>query len=190
MEVCDPSFSVSCTASPRVVIQSHNYKWNYKCRFQDEVQPRERNVCLGMDHLCVCMLALVYITHHRIFPPPQVDFSRLRHFKVLAHLPLVFDLSRFAICTDHPSRYDYYADTFQSGTRPALGVAGGRLTAEMKPLHAPLIPLHSRAVSHHDENVFESREMGIGLSLVEKEQKRFAEKKRAEVGGTSLDLQI
>jgi hypothetical protein len=55
------------------------------------------------------------------------------------------------------------------------------MSAEMKPLHAPLIPIKDRLVSNHDENWFESREMGIGLSLVDLEQKRFAEKKRQQV---------
>ncbi|CAE7812618.1 unnamed protein product, partial [Symbiodinium microadriaticum] len=152
VEIYDPSMKIGNNASPRVTIQFHNSKWNYRCRFHDEVRPRERNV----------------------------DFSMLKHFKVLHHLPRVYDLSRFCIRTDHPDQYDYYSDTFRTGIRPPLGVAGGRYTAEMKALHAPLIPLEERTTSKYDENIFESREMGIGLSLMEKEQKKFAEKKRAQ----------
>lgn len=110
-----------------------------------------------------------------------MDFSTLKHFKILHHLPRVYDLSRFNIQTDHPDRYNYWSDTFLSGTRPSLGVAGGRMTAEMKPLNASLLPIKDRAVSLYDENWFESREMGIGLSLIELEQRRFAEKKRQQV---------
>lgn len=83
---------------------------------------------------------------------------------------------------DQPLTYDYFKDTFDVSSRPSLGFAGGRPTANMTPLNAPLLPSNKRLQTIYNENVFESLEMGIGLSLLEKEKEKLVEKKKQMVG--------
>jgi hypothetical protein len=85
---------------------------------------------------------------------------------------------------DQPQTYDYWKDTFNVSSRPKLGFAGGRATANMTPLHAPILPIEKRLESNYQENDFESLEMGIGLSLLEKEKEKLVEKKKQMVSGS------
>eukprot|EP00604_Paraphysomonas_vestita_P000393 CAMPEP_0174826336 /NCGR_PEP_ID=MMETSP1107-20130205/43861_1 /TAXON_ID=36770 /ORGANISM="Paraphysomonas vestita, Strain GFlagA" /LENGTH=254 /DNA_ID=CAMNT_0016059253 /DNA_START=847 /DNA_END=1608 /DNA_ORIENTATION=- len=48
----------------------------------------------------------------------------------------------------------------------------------MKPLNTPLLPIEKRVQTDYTENEFESLEMGIGLSLLEKEREKLVEKKK------------
>lgn len=82
---------------------------------------------------------------------------------------------------DQPQTYNYWKDTFETTSRPFLGFAGSRPNANMKPLHAPLLPTTKRLQSDYTENEFESLEMGIGLSLLEKEREKLVEKKKQMV---------
>ena len=142
MEIEDPSLRLGSNRRPRVTIMSHRKKWSFKCRFHDEVQPRER----------------------------YVDFSTLKNFKVLHHLPLVYDQTRFQIPLEADTRYNYWEDVYGQITRPKLGHAGGRAGAEMRPKGVKIKSIEEKPVSNYTENVFESQEMGIGRSLLEKER--------------------
>jgi hypothetical protein len=82
---------------------------------------------------------------------------------------------------DQPQTYDYWKDTFDVTARPKLGFAGGRATANMTPLHAPILSMDKRLQSNYQENDFESSAMGIGLSLLEKEKEKLVEKKKQMV---------
>eukprot|EP00602_Paraphysomonas_sp_CaronLab_P001009 CAMPEP_0185033656 /NCGR_PEP_ID=MMETSP1103-20130426/22805_1 /TAXON_ID=36769 /ORGANISM="Paraphysomonas bandaiensis, Strain Caron Lab Isolate" /LENGTH=625 /DNA_ID=CAMNT_0027570011 /DNA_START=16 /DNA_END=1893 /DNA_ORIENTATION=- len=152
VELHDKTLRIGNSDRPKVTILWHIEKWTYRCRCHDEIHPRERNI----------------------------DFSSLASFKVMRHLPLIYDLAHFSIPMDHEIRYDYWADTYRTKGRPALGFAGGRATGEMKAWHAPYIPAAAKPTSKYDENVFESQEMGIGVSLIEKEREMLVEKKRQQ----------
>jgi hypothetical protein len=102
----------------------------------------------------------------------QVDFSTLKSFKVLHQLPLVYDQTRFDIPLEADTRYNYWQDVYGQITRPKLGHAGGRFGAELKPKGVKILATSDKPMSEYDENVFESQEMGIGRSLMEKEEKR------------------
>jgi hypothetical protein len=99
-----------------------------------------------------------------------VDFSTLKNFKVLHHLPLVYDQTRFQIPLEADTRYNYWEDVYGQITRPKLGHAGGRAGAEMRPKGVKIKSIEEKPVSNYTENVFESQEMGIGRSLLEKER--------------------
>lgn len=144
MEIDDSTLRVGNNRLPRVTIMSHRKKWSFRCRFHDEVQPRER----------------------------YVDFSTLKSFKVLHQLPLVYSQTRFEVPLEADKRYNYWQDVYGQITRPKLGHAGGRYGAEMKPKGVKVLPRAQRTASEYDENVFESQEMGIGRSLLEKEHEK------------------
>lgn len=82
---------------------------------------------------------------------------------------------------DQPQTYDYWKDTYENPIRPYLGYAGSRPAANMKPLNTPLLPIEKRVQTDYTENEFESLEMGIGLSLLEKEREKLVEKKKQMV---------
>lgn len=121
--------------------------------------------------LITCYDYTLYIRHI------QIDFSTLRSFKILHHLPLVYDQTRFDIPLEADPRYSYWEDVYGQITRPKLGHAGGRFGAEMKPRDVKILSITEKPSSDYTENVFESQEMGIGRSIMEKERKRVLEKK-------------
>lgn len=118
----------------------------------------------------------------------QIDFSQLKWFKVLHHRPRCYPLTKFGIEMDQPLTYNYWKDTFNLPSRPKLGFAGGRPTANMNPLHAPILPLKNRVQTFYNENEFESLEMGIGISLLEKEKEKLVEKKKQMVINNVLKI--
>jgi hypothetical protein len=85
---------------------------------------------------------------------------------------------------DQPLSYDYWKDTFGT-SRPRVGYAGGRPSANMTPIPLPEsampLPADRRLQSDYQENEFESLAMGIGFSLLEKEKEKLLEKKRQMV---------
>ena len=84
---------------PRANIVRHIENWRYLIRFQDELVPRER----------------------------ELDFSSVKAFTVLHHLPCIYALSGFGVEVDAPRSYDYYADTYGAAAgRPRLGIAVSR----------------------------------------------------------------
>ena len=89
----------------------------------------------------------------------------------------MYDQTRFDIPLEADSRYSYWQDVYGQITRPKLGHAGGRFGAEMKPKDVKIISVAEKPNSDYTENVFESQEMGIGRSIMEKERKRVLEKK-------------
>ena len=135
-------------------IMFHVKGWKYRCRFHEEVKPRDRDVI----------------------------FSSLLMFRVLHHLPQIYVLSRFGIEADTEPRYDYFADVYGAGKLPKLGIAGGRRTAEMRPLQA--IPLKAAArlanKTTYRENVYESHMVGIGAAEEEEEIARKKEMKKQQ----------
>lgn len=151
VEINDPTLRIGNSSRPRVTLMSHRKGWSFKCRFHDEVHPRER----------------------------FVDFSTLKSFKVLHHLPLVYDMTRFDVPTEADVRYNYWNDVFGQPTRPKLGHAGGRFTASMKPKGVYIKTPEEKAKSEYDENIFESQEMGIGKTLMKLEKERVAAEKLA-----------
>lgn len=150
IEIHDPTVLIGSTHNPHVTILNQYKGWIYYCRFHDEERPRQRNI----------------------------DFSQLLWFKILFHKPRSFPLTRFGIEMDQPQTYDYWKDTYVNSTRPYLGYAGSRPAANMKPLHSQLLPIENRVITNYTENEFESLEMGIGLSLLEKEREKLVEKKK------------
>jgi len=150
IEIQDPSVLIGSTHNPHVTIIHHKKGWIYHCRFHDEERPRQRNI----------------------------DFSQLLWFKILFHKLRSFPLTRYGIEMDQPQTYDYWKDTYENPIRPYLGYAGSRPAANMKPLNTPLLPIEKRVQTDYTENEFESLEMGIGLSLLEKEREKLVEKKK------------
>lgn len=106
-----------------------------------------------------------------------MDFSTLKSFKILHHLPLVYDQTRFGVPLEADTRYNYWKDVYGQITRPKLGHAGGRYGAEMKPKDVKIVPITEKPISDYTENVFESQEIGIGRTIMEKERQRVLEKK-------------
>mmetsp|Transcript_18440 Transcript_18440/g.30715 ORF Transcript_18440/g.30715 Transcript_18440/m.30715 type:complete len:645 (+) Transcript_18440:153-2087(+) len=157
VEIDDPSLRLGSNTLPRVTIMSHRKKWSFKCRFHDEVQPRER----------------------------YVDFSTLKNFTILHHLPLVYDQTRFNIPLEADTRYNYWEDVYGQITRPKLGHAGGRAGPEQRPQGVKIKAIEEKPTSDYSENVFESQEMGIGRSLMEKERLR-VEANKIEAWNKSL----
>jgi hypothetical protein len=123
----------------------------------------------------------MYSTISLFFTYLQIDFSQLAWFKILAHRPRCYPLTRFGIEMDQPQTYNYWTDTFETKSRPKLGFAGGRPTANMTPLHAPILPVDQRLQSLYTENDFESLAMGIGLSFLEQDKEKLVEKKKQMV---------
>ena len=106
-----------------------------------------------------------------------MDFSTLKYFKVLHHLPLVYDQTRFGIPLEAETRYNYWKDVYNEITRPKLGHAGGRYGAELRPKGVNVRPAEDKPTSEYTENVFESQEMGIGRTIMEKERQMVLAKK-------------
>ena len=61
-------------------IMKHVENWRYLVHMQDELHPRNR----------------------------EIDFSSIKNFRILHHLPQVYDLDRFGIQTAPPKVYDYF----------------------------------------------------------------------------------
>jgi hypothetical protein len=118
----------------------------------------------------------------------QIDFSQLTWFNILTHRPRCYPLTRFGIEIDQPQTYNYWQDTFEINSRPKLGFAGGRSSANMTPLHAPIRPVEKRFQSDYTENEMESLSMGIGLSFLEKDKEKLVEKKKQMVSSRSFHL--
>jgi len=165
VELQDPTLALGLVGQPftcnkvYATVMFHVRGWKYRCRFHDEVRPRERDV----------------------------EFSSLRSFKVLHHLPQVYHLSRFeeGTAVDAEPRYDYWSDVYGPYMKlkgPKLGIAGGRRTAEMKPFQAqPLAPIaRTHAKTEYKENVYESHMVGIGAAQEEEEIARRKELKKQQ----------
>jgi len=144
---------VAESRKPRASIMFHVAGWKYRCHFNDEIRPRERDVV----------------------------FSSLTRFKVLHHLPQIYHMSRFGVQTDPPVRYDYYDDVYGEGHgEPRLGITGGRRTAAMEAFEARALRPHQRlATFNKSDNVFESQFVGIGAAKeAEEAEKRKEQKKK------------
>lgn len=135
-------------------IMFHVKGWKYRCRFHEEVKPRDRDII----------------------------FSSILMFRVLHHLPQIYHLSRFGIESDTEPRYDYFADVYGTGKLPKLGIAGGRRTAEMRPFLAAPLKAAARLASKttYRENVYESHMVGIGAAEEEEEIARKKEMKKLQ----------
>ena len=138
-------------------IMFHVRGWKYRCRFHEEVRPRERDVV----------------------------FSSLKTFKILHNLPQIYHLNSFGFEVDATPRYDYWSDVYgqaHKGKGPKLGIAGGRRTAEMRPFQAePLKPIaRTSTKTDYRENVYESGMVGIGAAQEEEEVERRREMKRKQ----------
>ena len=165
VELQDPTLALGLVGQPlscnKVLasVMFHVKGWKYRCRFHDEVHPRERDV----------------------------EFSSLRSFKVLHHLPKVYHISRFehGAPVDAEPRYDYWSDVYGPYMKlkgPRLGIAGGRRTAEMRPHQAealkPIARTHAK--TDYKENSFESHMVGIGAAQEEEEIARRKELKKKQ----------
>lgn len=135
-------------------VMYHVKDWKYRCRFHEQVKPRERDVI----------------------------FSSLAFFKVLHHLPQVYHISRSGFESDTEARYVYFADVYGAGKLPKLGIAGGRRTAEMRPFHATPLKALARLANKSDyrENAYESHMVGIGAAEEEEEIERKMERKKQQ----------
>jgi len=166
VELNDPTLALGLVGQPMscnkvyASVMFHVRGWKYRCRFHEEVKPRERDV----------------------------EFSSLRTFKVLHHLPKVYHISRFGdegAPVDAEPRYDYWSDVYGPYAKlkgPKLGIAGGRRTAEMRPFQAePLKPVaRTHAKTDYKENSFESFMVGIGAAQEEEEVARRKELKKRQ----------
>ena len=166
VELQDPTIALGLVGQPLscnkvyASVMYHVRGWKYRCRFHEEVQPRERDV----------------------------EFSSLRSFKVLHHLPQIYHISRYGAQeapVDAEPRYDYFSDVYGPFLKlkgPKLGIAGGRRTADMRAHHAePLKPIaRVHAKSDYKENCYESRMVGIGAAQEEEEIERRKEMKKKQ----------
>lgn len=140
------------TPNARVTILSHVKNWLYRVRYQDQLQPRDCNL----------------------------DFSSIRRFRILHHLPQIYHLTKFGVQSEASKRYDYYFDTYGPGNKPRLGVAVGRRNPEMRFVGPqPLYP-QDRKKTLRNENIFETEFLGFGKAKEEEENRIRREQKKIQ----------
>ena len=64
---------------------------------------------------------------------------------------------------------------------PKLGIFGNRNSGEMKLLDTVILNPNQRHKSNYKENIFESREVGLGSALEEENERKQKERKRKQV---------